>query len=91
VLLLRTQRGSYAPDPDYGVDFGVVQKATPNAAATWRAEVTRALARLVRAGIIEPNPKVTVDTPTSGQLVYQVDFVDARTRARDAVRREVTQ
>lgn len=89
LLLLRTQRGSYAPDPDYGVDFGLIQKRAPNTAALWQAEVRRALARLDRAGLVR-DVAVTVDAPAaSGRLFYSVEFTDPRTAERVPLRRLV--
>lgn len=84
--VLRTQKGSYRPDPAFGVDYTAVQKALPNAAATWRAEVLRALQFLVDRGLITGpggagQPAITVDVSARGVLAYQVDFRDPRAPA----------
>lgn len=76
-LTLRTPLGSYAPDPDEGVDLSIVQSATQNVANVWKAEVERALARYVRNGVIR-DLQVTVDLQSDGQLLYDVAFVDPR-------------
>ncbi len=82
---LRTDLGSYAPDPTFGVDFGVLPKGTANQGATWKAEVERALSRFVRRGVIR-NLRVVVDVPRSGRLVYAVEFEDPRAPATTPAR-----
>jgi len=81
LLVLRTQRGSYVPDPDFGVDFGIVQKSAPNTTVLWEAEVRRALAGLVARGWIG-DLRVTVDSPSGGRLIYTIDFRDLRSGER---------
>jgi hypothetical protein len=85
--VLRTPRGRYLPDPDFGVDYDVVQKLGPGTAAAWRAEVLRALRPYVDAGLLA-DVAVTVDTG-AGRLVYQVDFTDPRAAQRLSTGRQV--
>lgn len=85
---LRTQRGSFAADETFGVDYRVAQRRSSSTQADWKAEVERALARHVRRGVIS-KLAVTVDPPAKGRLLYDVAFVDPRTQERDALRRLV--
>jgi phage gp46-like protein len=78
---LRTQRGSFAPDETFGLDYRVAQKRTSSTQADWKAEVERALARHVTRGVIT-SLVVTVDPPTRDRLLFDVAFTDPRTAER---------
>lgn len=74
--VLRTPRGSYLPDPRFGVDFASVQKNTPNAGARFRDAILAALKYLTDARLIV---SLTVETEARGaQLLYRITFTDPR-------------
>jgi phage baseplate assembly protein W len=82
--VLRTPRGSYLPDPTFGVDMTVLRKASVGVAAAWRAAVIAALRRYTDRGLIT-DLKVTVETEGS-RLYYSLEFVDPRSRTREPTR-----
>jgi phage baseplate assembly protein W len=83
--ILRTPRGRYLPDPTFGVDYSVIQKAGAGVAAAWRAAVLAALDRLIKRNLIT-HVRVIVDTSKPGQLLYDVEFRDPRNSAREPTR-----
>lgn len=77
---LRTPRGQCLLDPAYGVDLSFADKAYPDIVARWTAAVREALApEVTRGAIDELVVRVEID---GGSLVYEVEFVDVRERAR---------
>jgi phage baseplate assembly protein W len=84
---LRTRRGSYLPDPTFGVDTSVLQKATPNVARVWTDAVRAALERFARRGELAD---LSVRVEARGdRLFYEVSFVDVRARERATVRETI--
>ncbi len=83
---LRTHLGTFAPDETFGLNYGVAARRTRATQAEWRAEVTRALGRHVRRGVIT-QLVVTVDPPSRSTLLYDVAFTDPRTAERSTLRR----
>jgi hypothetical protein len=73
--VLLTPLGSYAPDPLFGVDYTVVQKATRDVAAKWKAAVAAGLKFLVDAKRIT-DLAIEVDPPANGRLLFEVSFRD---------------
>lgn len=76
IRILRTQRGTYLPDPTFGVDYSVVDKALPNAPATFKAELNRAFRSLVTSGAIA-NLSITVES-SPPKLLWEITFTDVR-------------
>lgn len=74
--VVRTPLGKCLANAKFGVNYDLLQKVLPTTAASWRAEILRALRPYVDLNLISP-PKVTVDTDGS-QMVYEVTFVDIR-------------
>lgn len=73
--VLRTELGSAARDPSYGVRG--VDNAAPNAAAVWRQNVLVALGRWIRSGVLrDVDVTSSVAQPASGgaALTYRVTF-----------------
>lgn len=86
--ILRTDIGSYVPDPTQGREYAKIAKKLPNITRVWQAETIRALRHLVENGVIS-NLKVEVQTTTGGRLLEMVSFVDPR--SADNLRREIRQ
>lgn len=84
---LRTQVGTYLPDPDDGVDLRLTRKQTINIKSVWEAELKRALARYTRDGLIT-DLKVVVEVGDS-VLLDEVSFIDPRDSAKPPARRTV--
>lgn len=81
--VLRTPRGRYLPDPTFGVDWKKVDKAGAGAAATAKKVIEAALKPYVDRGQLS---SLSVSTERSGRaLLYEVAFVDPRTKVRDTV------
>lgn len=70
-----TPLGSYAPDPSFGVDYSVIQKATSDVAAKWKAALTAGLKFLVNARRIT-DLVIVVDPPASSRMLYEIRFRD---------------
>lgn len=82
--VLRTELGSAARDPSYGVRG--VDNAAPNAAAVWRQNVLVALGRWIRSGFLRDVDVTSAVTPLAGgsaALTYRVTFKgrDGRTQS----------
>ena len=82
LVTLRTPKGRCPMDPTLGPDYAILQKATPDIAARWRASVIESLQRYVRAGQIA-DLSVTVDLSggsagVSAAWLYSVSFSDPR-------------
>lgn len=75
VRTLRTVKGSFQPDPELGVEYNLVDRVRPNAAATLVTVLEKALAFAVREGTIED---LTVRAAAGSQLRADVAFVDPR-------------
>lgn len=74
--VLRTPRGTYLPDPSFGLDYSLARYIKPNTKSDWRAEVVRALTFLIDAKRIQ---ELSVEVEIVGrQLRYQVSFLDPR-------------
>jgi len=87
--VLRTPLGSAARDRTYGV--AGVDNAAPNAAAVWRGNVLRALARWVESGFLRDVEVASEVTPLPGggaALAYTVSFKgrDGRPQTFEATR-----
>ncbi len=81
--VLRTELGSAARDPSYGVRG--VDNAAPNASAVWRQHVLVALTRWIRSGFLRDVDVTSTVTPLPGggaALAYRVTFKgrDGRTQ-----------
>jgi hypothetical protein len=85
--VLRTQKGSYLPDPEFGVDFSLVQKTTANATAMFEKSIRTALDYLIRQGALA-NLVVVVERQGTA-LVADVSFTDPRVNRRFNVPRQV--
>ena len=83
--VLTTQKGSFAGDPDFGVDYAVAAKAGVQTAKKWEAEVQRALRFLVNSGDLT-GLEVEVDPVTNGRLLFEVRFYDPVSGLVDSVR-----
>ena len=73
--VLRTPLGSAARDRTFGV--APVENAAPNAAAVWRQNVLRALARWIESGTLRDVEVASEVTPLPGggaALAYTVRF-----------------
>lgn len=73
--VLRTPLGSAGRDRTYGV--APVENATANAAAVWRQNVLRALARWIESGTLRDVDVASVVTPLPGggaALAYTVSY-----------------
>lgn len=74
--IIRTPKGTFLPDPNFGVDYSLVEKARTNSGATFRAELSRALRTLVTTNAIRD---LAIQVETKGTtLLWQIDFVDVR-------------
>lgn len=75
--ILRTQRGSYAPDVTFGRDFSIIDKLGPQTPALWQAETQRALAAIVQNGLIA---ELVVEVQSTGKstLLESISFIDPR-------------
>jgi hypothetical protein len=78
--VLRTPRGSYLPDPTFGLDYAVLTKQTPAVGATLEAALRDALARYTTQGLMT-DLGITVEVGR-GIARFRVAFVDPRARAR---------
>lgn len=74
--VLRTQKGSYLPDPEFGLDYSVVQKASANAEATLDKAIRAALAFLVRQKLLTGLIVTVARQGTS--ILFDVAFTDPR-------------
>lgn len=86
--VLRTPRGTYLPDPSFGVDYSVVDKARPDAGARFQAAILAALRPwTLRREIVDLSVAVEV---TDSTLRYEISFSDPRlasdTRGRVTLR-----
>lgn len=84
---LRTQVGTYLPDPDDGVDLRLTRKQTPDIKTKWGSELKRAVQRYVRDGLIT-DLKVVIEVG-DGVLLDEVSFIDPRDNAKPPARRTV--
>ncbi len=87
--VLRTELGSAARDPSYGVRS--VDNAAPNAAAVWRQNVLVALSRWIRSGSLRDVDVSSDLTPLASggaALIYSVTFKgrDGRSQSFEARR-----
>lgn len=78
---LRTKKRSYLPDPEFGLDLALVQKAAPNAGATLRGAIVDALARFTRPPARVVVVSITVEVRGSA-LFFDVAFTDPRVPSR---------
>lgn len=76
---LRTPKGRYLLDKDFGLDYAKFQKLFPGADARCQTAIEDALAWLVKGKIIE-KLKVKVEV-SRGQCRVDVSFYDLRSRA----------
>lgn len=84
VRVLRTPRGSFLPDPTFGVDYRLVTKAHPNSPATLQSAIVEALKRFTDIGLITD---LTVNVERRGtQLLWEVIFRDPRGTGASPVR-----
>lgn len=74
--VLRTQRGSYLPDPTFGVDWSKVDKLRPNVAELLRVAIMEALQRYLDRGLIS-SVAITASV-AAGALFFAVSFLDPR-------------
>lgn len=86
IRVLRTEKGTYLPDPTFGVDWKRVQKASPNAEAQTIAVITEALAYYVRRGLMT-SLSVSAEA-RQRNLFYDVSFTDPRNNTRVTVPRQ---
>jgi len=82
-MVMRTQLGACAIDPDLGVNWRSVEKLSTGASATARFAIDQALARYVSAGLI--TNVVTAATVTGTRLEWDVAFTDPRTATRPRI------
>ncbi len=87
--VLRTPLGSAGRDRTYGV--AGVDNSAPNAAAVWRGNVLRALARWIESGFLRDVEVASEVTPLPGggaALAYRVTFKgrDGRPQTFEATR-----
>ena len=80
---LRTPRGRYIPDPTYGLDYSVLQKATSDKPSKLRAAIQDALSRFAKRGVIEP-PQIAVQM-AGAAVQADVTFVDPRAQQQVAL------
>ncbi len=73
--VLNTEQGSMLGDPEFGVRYKIVRKATPSVHEDWRAEVRRSLRYLVDGRHIT-DLVVNVDPVRNGRLLFEVIFKD---------------
>lgn len=77
---LRTERGTAARDPRYGVDWSPVDNARANAGAAAKQAITAALKSFVDAGdLVGLVVEVDVAKAASGRaMIFKLSFSDAR-------------
>lgn len=87
--VLRTPKGTYLPDPSYGIDLSAVTHDHPNVTAKLHAAITAALRHLVEDGFIT-DLLVKVQRSGRGRLGYDVSFYDPRAQGSSRRRENVT-
>lgn len=74
--VLRTQRGTYLPDPTFGVDWSKVDKQRPNVSELLRTAIMEALQRYLDRGLVS---SVAITSESVGaRLSFVVSFLDPR-------------
>lgn len=74
VNVLRTPKGSFKPDPSFGVDYSDIEKGSADAPSKLIAAIEAALARYVRDNLLA---NLNVSAERAGQVIrYEVSFDD---------------
>lgn len=76
--ILRTPKGSFIPDPTFGLDFSVVQVARSDAGPRFSAAVREAFDSFRKAGLMQ-RFRVVVEV-ADDRLRYEISFYDPRAR-----------
>lgn len=74
--ILRTQRGTYLPDPTFGVDWSRTDKQRPNISELLRTAIMEALQRYLDRKLIS-SIAITSEI-VGGRLSFVVSFLDPR-------------
>lgn len=80
--VLRTQRGTYLPDPTFGVDWARVDKQRPNVSELLRTSIMEGLQRYLDRKLLS---SIAITSELVGaRLSFVVSFLDPREPGRRA-------